>query len=755
MQDDLDRGLAHHRAGHLQKAEAIYRAVLARQPAHADALHLLGVLAHQRGAHAEAVTLIDRAIQVAPRTATYHVNRGEALRALGWLDDAIVAYQEALALKPDYALAHSNLGLALQDLGDAAAAESAYRRALALVADAETCCNLGDVLREQGRLAEALAVYEHALALRPHFAEAHNNRGAVLWQLGRLKEALTALERAVALKPGYAEAYYNLGITLDEDNHRRAAIAAYREALSRKPDFVEASHRLGLALERDGELDKAIAVYRRALDSQRDAQIYNDLGRVLLTKGDPRGAASVYRQALAVQPDFAETYHNLGNALVAAGHFSEAIVSYHQALEINPDDAVVHYHLGNAYWERADLEAACASYRQALALKSDLAAAHNNLGNVLVALGRMGEASESYRNALCFQPEHAEALANLVNIERYDSAEHRDVHTIEALLSAQDLPEQDAIRLNFALGKILDDCGLYDEAFTHYEIGNRLKRKHLVFDLPNLIEGVDRSMRVFDRAFFDARPPCGSSSELPVFIVGMPRSGTTLVEQIISSHPRVHGTGESAKIRDIADELTHTFADRAPYPDCIRYADRDMLSTWAGAYENYLRRAAPLDVYRVSDKTPLNLLHLGLVALLFPRARVIHCLRDPLDTCLSIYFQNFTTSNDYAYDLAEIGSYYRECERLMVHWHATLPLRMCEICYEDLLSDPEANSKRLIEFLDIAWDPNCLAFHRNPRPVRTASAWQVRQPVYRSAVGRWRNYEEYLGPLKKALGTGS
>ncbi|MFQ5936710.1 MAG: tetratricopeptide repeat protein [Acidiferrobacterales bacterium] len=755
MPNDLDRALEHHRAGRFAEAETLYHAILASQPAHADALHLLGVLAHQRGAHTEAVARIEQAIVHNPKVADYHNNRGEALRALGRLEEAVAAYQEALALRPDYAPAHSNLGVALQSQGDFASAEAAYRQALTIHPDAETQCNLGDVLREQGEFAEALSAYQQALVLKPDFAEAHNNGGAVLRQLGQLAEAVKAFERAIALKADYAEAYYNLGIALDDQNHRDAATAAFRKALTCKPDFFRAYYQLGLALQAQGELGEAIVVYQQALALNPDAQVCNSLGYALQRQDDLKGAISAYEQAVALKPEFADAHNNLGNALKALGELAGAIAAYRQALRIRPDDATACYNLGNAYWERGDLEDAIVCYRQALALKPDLAAAHNNLGNALVALGRMEEAKEAYRSAIRAKPNHAEAISNLVNIQKYDSVSHEDVSAISTALNAPDLPEQDAIYLHFALGKIYDDCANWDEAFSHYRDANRLKRKRVRFDLCNLIDGVDRSVRLFNRAFFAERRTFGSSSELPVFIVGMPRSGTTLVEQIISSHPRVHGLGESPKVREVAEKLTNATAHLGPYPECIKDVNPDVLSELASEHESYLRRGAHNEVCRVSDKTPLNFFHLGLVSVLFPRARVIHCLRDPLDTCLSIYFRDFPSGYEFAYDLDEIGSFFGEYQRLMAHWHDVLPSRIHDIQYEELVSDREAKTRQLIECLDVEWDARCMSFEENPRAVLTASTWQVRQAIYRSSVERWRNYEKHLGPLKQTLGIDS
>jgi hypothetical protein len=311
--------------------------------------------------------------------------------------------------------------------------------------------------------------------------------------------------------------------------------------------------------------------------------------------------------------------------------------------------------------------------------------------------------------------------------------DHEDARSMLALLDTPALGEADAMHLHFALGKIFDDSGAFEEAFAHYREGNRIRHKTSRFDAREHTSFTERVIGTFGTKFFSQRSGYGSSSELAVFIVGMPRSGTTLVEQIIASHPQAHGAGELKTLPDLSRGLGARLKSSSLYPEVVSALDRDTSRILAAEYELVLKQRAENAAVRITDKMPLNFMHLGLIALLFPKARVIHCLRD------------------YAYDLADIGAYYRQYRRLMRHWREVLSLQSLELGYEDLVSEQGRNTQRLLEFLGLPWDERCLAFHNNPRPVQTASAWQVRQPLYKSAVNRWRNYEKYLGPLLQTL----
>jgi hypothetical protein len=304
--------------------------------------------------------------------------------------------------------------------------------------------------------------------------------------------------------------------------------------------------------------------------------------------------------------------------------------------------------------------------------------------------------------------------------------------------------------LHFGVGKRFDDLAAYDDAFAHYRAANELKGGAAAFDPADWEQDISRIMATFSRRFFSERPGLGNDSQRPIFVVGMPRSGTSLVEQFLASHPEIAGAGELNDFFLIAGNLSAILGTDIPYPASAELIDEEAAHRLARGYLDHLRELAP-DAKRVADKLPGNFLRLGLIALLFPRARVIHCRRDPVDVCLSCYFQNFDERHFYSHDLANLGRYYRQYERLMAHWRATLTLPMLEVSYEALTADPEGVAREMIGFCDLEWDDRCLTYHERDHPIMTASVWQARQPVYRTSVQRWKRYEKHLGPLLQAL----
>ena len=380
ISEALAIAIEHHQGGRLQAAEQIYRQILQVEPNHADALHLLGVIASMLGKPEMAIEYMARAVQRKPDYAEAHSNLGLALNSQGRLEEAVVCYRRALALKPDYAEAHNNLGNALSDQRKLDEAAACYRRALALKPDfAEAHYNLGNALKDQGKLDEAAVCYRRALSLKPDFAEAHNNLGVVLSDQGKLDEAIACYRRALALKPDFAEAHNNLGVALSDQGKLDEAVACYRRALALKPDYAEAHSNLGLALSNQGKLDEAVACYRRALALKPDfAEAHNNLGNALKDQGKLDEAVACYRRALALHPNFAEAHNNLGLTLSAQGKLDEAVACYRRALALKPDYAEAHNNLGNALKEQGNLDEAVACYRRALALKPDYADANFN-----------------------------------------------------------------------------------------------------------------------------------------------------------------------------------------------------------------------------------------------------------------------------------------------------------------------------------------------------------------------------------------
>lgn len=448
----------------------------------------------------------------------------------------------------------------------------------------------------------------------------------------------------------------------------------------------------------------------------------NLLGSIAGTLGVPEAAAAYFGRAVAARPLDPAFRRNLATACRDAGRTEEAIAHYEEALRLDPASPVAHVGLAEALMEQGRFPEAVAQNRATLALDPDCALAYANLGE----LAGQGQYT--------FCPQELQRL--------------------QALAARDDLPPADAGLVHFTLGSVRDRQGAPDQAFFHYRRGHELKREVYrlrgeAFDPGRYRQRVEAVMACFTRDFFERQRGRGSPSEVPVFVVGMVRSGTTLVEQILASHPRAGGAGELRDIEQIALALPGRLGTAEPFPACMSRLDAATALLMAELYLQRLTRAAAGAV-RVVDKMPHNFLYLGLIATLFPRARIVHCRRDPLDLGASIYFQNFKWL-PYATSFEEIRFVYEQYLRLMAHWRRHLPLAIHEASYEDVVGNLEGETRRLLTFCGLDWDERCLAFHDTRRPVQTASRLQVRRPIYKTSVGRWKRYETHLAPLLEAM----
>jgi tetratricopeptide (TPR) repeat protein len=567
-------------------------------------------------------------------------------------------------------------------------------------------------LMSQGNFAELERQAITILERRPE--------AGIVWQLlsvslsAQGKDARTALSRAVQYMPGNATAHNNLGNAQARTGQFVDAIECYLRALKLRPDFIEARNNL--------------------------AQAHDGLGSELAAKGRWVEASVSFQQALDIDPKFFEAHCNLGNALRSAGQIRQSLESYHRALEITPRFAEAHCNraialrlLGRA----AESQAAC---RNALEINPRLAAAFIVLGELSADGGDFAAAQRHFQQAIAIQPEVPEAWAGLAGLRSMSGAD-ADWLSHARAIAARPLPAGKLAVLEFAIGKYLDDVREFEQAFAHFRAANEMQRRYRQpHDREGLTQIVDAIIRGHDAQWIAEARRNASDSLRPVFIVGMLRSGTTLTEQILAAHPAVFGAGELPFWSNAFTEL-RTAGRSPPLRDAA-------LSRLTVEYLQVLGGVSP-GALRVVDKMPTNFAFLGQIHALFPRARIIHLQRDPLDTCLSIYFQNFDAAITYANDLGDLAHYFQEYQRLMQHWRALLPAdALLEVPYEGLVADQESWSRRMIEFIGLPWDPACLEFHRVRRTVLTASKWQVRQKISNTAVGRWRNYANHLGPLR-------
>ena len=652
-----------------------------------------------------------------------------ALHGQDRLDEAAERYEAILGAYPDHVPSLCCLCLCRIHRGRLDEALRLGRRAVGLAAESvEAWYGLGNAQAAQGANQAAAASLQRMLAIRPSFAEGHDKLGTVLTALNRPEEARQCFTEALKLKPDYAEAAFHLGNVLAALPRPQEAIGSFTRAVACKPGFAEALNNLGVTMHRLGRNQEALAPLRRTLLCRQDyGEAQFNLGNVLRALGRGEEAIGRYLAAIALQPDFAKTYNNLGTAL-------------------QPDDSHPDNHPG-ATWQPLDrtLEAA-ACFRRATTLVPDDAVAHNNMGVALLAAGHLDEARLAFEKAVGFAPRRGYFHRTLADAGRVTPAGLRRMEDLAEDMAA--LPEADQIDLHFALAKVYADDARHEASFRHLLAGNRLKRRSVAYDEAATLASFDRIRAVFTAELVAFGPEVGVPSRLPVFVVGMPRSGTTLVEQILASHPQAFGAEELPDLQRLADALDGAQA----FPEVVAALPRERLRRLGAAYLDGLRARAP-SAARIVDKMPANFQLIGLIALALPQARIIHVRRDPADTCLSCFSRLFVGRQPYAYDLAELGRYYRAYEGLMAHWRQVLPPgMMLEVHYEDVVADVEGQARRLLAHCGMAWDDRCLAFHQTRRLVRTASAAQVRQPLYGSSVGRWHVYRDLAQPLFDALG---
>ena len=602
-------------------------------------------------------------------------------------------------------------------------------------------------LHRAERLDEAEAAYLRLLQKAPKHPQALRLLGVIATQRGRPRQGADWIRQAFPALSFLPEAHLDFGYALFLSGRREEAVESFRQAILLKPDHAMAHVRLGVALGDLGHIEAAIEHHQTALSLAPDLlAAHIGLAAALKLAGRNREAAAAWRIIIAADPTRAESYHRLGVELFGLGLTDEALRCHERACLLRPDEPAFHCARGNAFILLHDGDRAVEAFRRAVAVQPGSKEGWEGLGWALRMLGRFEEAEACVQKLRDLDPADLRAVGHLPSTGRQASDEVEIVQLTEALQT--DLGDSDRVTAGFALGRLLDSAGRFDEAFPAYASANALVRQvsranAASFDPALFARHVDRLIESCGPPSLQLGAACGAMSELPVFIVGMPRSGTTLVEQICASHSRVFGAGELNDIPRIAMSLA-----QAP-PD-----EKNQLAARRAAADAHILRLNGLaqGAVRVVDKFPDNILSVGLIAQLFPRARIVYCSRDPRDIALSCYFQLFADgAQPFAYDLAECGQRCREVRRLARHWLKLLPHHMIEINYETLVADIETESRRLIAFLGLEWDPACLDFHRTERTVVTVSHWQVRQPLYASSVGRWRHYEGRLGALFSAL----
>ena len=718
----LQQAIAAHREGRLQDAERLYRAILQTQPNHPDANHNLGILAVAVGKPLEAVPFFKQAVEVNPQIEQFWLSYIDVLIKLERFEEAKrvlvegeksgvssekleFLQQQIPASPPRESNKLTKQGLTLSEKRKKLAERRKSRNT-----EAESSSPRAEPPQDQlnqllehyqaGRLEEAEAVATLLTQQFPKHPFGWKALGLVFNQTGRLNESLLPMQESAHLSPQDSEAHNNLGNTLKKLGRLDGAEASFRKAIALKPDYAEARVNLGNTLQELGRSDDAEASFRKAI---------------------------------ALKPSLAEAHYNLGNTLQELVRLDDAEASFRKAIALKPDLAEAHVNLGITLRGLGSLDDAEGSYRRAIALKPDYAEAHNNLGNMQKKLGRLDDAEASFRKAVALKPDFAEAHSNLANMKKFSSEDEQCLQ-MQVLYRDPATSEKNRCQICFALAKAYEDLRELARAFQLYAEGNALRKKELGYSKAQDKQLFETLKANYQQISDACAPEIVATEHAPIFIVGMPRSGTTLVEQVISSHPLVTGAGELPFVAQLGGSLA---VGQSP-------ADSKTLATFREEYLSALKQRSEGNAI-VTDKMPHNFRFLGLIATALPEAKIIHVKRDPAAVCWANYTRYFVNDSlGYCYSLDDILHYYELYQDLMKYWRLTLPDRIYDLDYDALTENQEEETRKLIHHLGLEWDDACLSPQDNTRGVATASALQVRQKVYQGSSEKWKQYLPFL-----------
>ena len=605
-------------------------------------------------------------------------------------------------------------------------------------------------LQTEGQTAAAERIYREILAAEPGNEHALNLLGVVCINSRRHAEAHALMERAVQVSPGDPDTQSNYALALkDVGQHERAA-EAFQQSLRLRPAHPVTLNNYGNVLGTLHRTGEAVTVFRAALQLAPDyAECLSNLAAALMTQRHYANALQAADRALALRPDFAEAHNNRGEILARLYRYEDAVSSYRKAVALTPDYDAAWINMTAALKETGELAEARRILEEIVARDAGNPVALNNLGTLLEQLGDAAGAAPCFRQALTLSPAYANAYYQLAHLDA-KLITAADLERIHGQLDDPKTADVDRSPLAFALACVAEECGNVDEHFRYLSMGKKIKRELAHYDRARVTAYHESLKRTFATAPVDATASSGlSPTPPPVFVLGMPRSGTSLTEQILASHPAVLGAGELSFMEDTVSEVRRLTGRQ--FPEGFSALDAGARRSLGQFYIARLLGRAGRAQYIV-DKTPMNFQYLGFIASILPDATFIHCTRNPLDNCWSIFKLPFEDLHTYAHDLQSLGDYYRQYAGLMAHWSTLYGNRMLEVRYEDTVSDIESQSRRILDFLKLEFDPAVLQFHQTRRLVKTPSASQVRRPIYQASIAAWRPYERYLGALLKALG---
>lgn len=681
------------------------------------------------------------------------LNLAAQIRQQGDLAQAEALLKQILQIQPQNHAAWHELGLIAYDVGKPDMAIQLLSEAIKHGGKvAMYHANIGEMYRQCKNLDKAVAHGRKAVELDPKLAYARSNLGIAYYDLKDYDKAETCHKMVFNLAPHHAPSLNNMGSICRDRDEDDAAIDWYTRAATADPAYLEPRNNLGATLLRLEKIDDAFAVLDEALRiNPRYAEALCNKGYAFFALERYDDALQHFNAALQLRPVYAEAYLGLANVFRERLMLDDAETLARRALDCATDKVDCLCALGAIYTSQGRSDLAEEAYKKALEIEPDSASAQRGIGHIRLEDGQLEEAEKIFAANVGTGRDRVASLFSLTQ-----SRKVKPDDDIVAQMEAEEkniaaLSDGKKIFLHFGLGKIYDDIGEADKAFPHFIEGCRLKRARIPFDPMLKEEHFKRIRAVFTPEFMTDRAGHGYASDVPIFVVGMPRSGTTLTEQIISSHPSVFGAGEIFDFLDLIGSNNKDgslgFPDITPAMPLSGYADIGK------RYVDGLRARAKGAAPRVTDKMPINFQHIGMIKLALPQAKIVHIERHPLDTCVSCFTRLFAHNQNSTYDLRELGRFYKGYHDTMQHWRKTLPAgSFYELRYEDLVENTEEQARKLLDYCALEWDDRCLDFHKNDRSIRTASVMQVRQPIYKTSVARWKKYEKFLQPLIEELG---
>jgi len=634
--------------------------------------------------------------------------------------------------------------------GDAELAEKICRQSLnEFPRDANLLCLLGAALIKQNRPRDAEHTLSRAVNIHSTFSRAHEGLAEALIMQGKLPEALKSLERAEELEPGSASIRMKKARVLTgmgKDNQATKEFEASFKLTPHREDLVR-----GLGLQRMGNIQEAEQVYRDVLLRDPDnVDALRLLAGVAMRAKQWGDAQTLLDRALEIAPDFFQGWMDLGLAKQEQDDIDGAVAAYKRAIRLEPNKPSGYGAVATACALAGEHDDALEYFEKALEQEPKNASALAGVGHVLKTVGRQDEAVATYRKCIEHNPGHGETWWSLANLKTFQFTDDEVDAMLEQVESGR-LADEPLANFEFALGKAFEDRKDYDRAFEFYDRGNSNRRQRERYDPVQTADSHDEFISIFNKEFLAAHEGDGDDSNAPIFIVGLPRSGSTLIEQILASHPEVEGTHELPDLGRVARSIGLARTDRKAYPRAVVELGADEPAQLGADYLDRTRRHRPECLAHFTDKLPNNYVHVGFLHLILPNAKIINAKRHPLDSCLGSFKQLFARGQPFTYDQFELGEFYLEYQRLMEHWHKVLPGKVLDVQYENVVEDLETQVRRILEYCGLPWDDACLRFWETDRAVKTASSEQVRKPIYSSAKHRWRNYEQHLGPLIEVL----